>query len=317
MTTNISDKDYKALEGFHTELVAGNARATMKDIGASSNDLWKVPVDQIYILAGYNPRVGPRFEAKIEWLTAQILEFGFYPDKPLAGYVAIEDGKQVIYVQDGQSRLLAAREAIKQGAPITTLPMVLKDRSMSMYDLTVALVASNEGEPFGPMEKAALVKRFRVFGKTDGEIATIMRVSPAYVGQLATLAGAPKKIRDMVINEEISATNAIESMRKHGDKAGEVLGGAVDKAKASGKGKASAKDDAASAALARQKKFGPQLYTMIVSILEHKATVIPDGFQTDLDSLLFRIEKEDLGQKVAKVAKAKVAKVAKVKKAAA
>jgi ParB-like chromosome segregation protein Spo0J len=294
--TSITDKEFKALENFTTELSPGNVKKAMGELGNSSGDLWNVKPQDVKILTGLNPRIRtPKYAAKIRWLADQIKAFGYYADKPLAGYIAVEDGHNVMYLQDGHGRLEAVLLAISEGAPIKTVPFVQKDRSNDAKDLTIALISSNEGESFSAMEKAILVKRMRVFGSTDTEIAQTMRCSPAYVGQLATLAGAPKKVRDMVINEEISATNAIEAIRKHGDKAVEVLSGALDKAKASGKTKASAKDDAGSATLARQKKHGPALYEMVVALLEHGETVIPESMQQDLDSLLFKIE--DAGAK--------------------
>lgn len=291
---SITEKTLKALEDFNTELTPGNVKKAMSALGNSSGDLWNVKPEDIKILAGLNPRLRTaKYAAKIRWLADQMKAFGYYSDKPLCGYVAVEDGAQVLYLQDGHGRLEAVLLAISEGAPIKTVPFVQKDRSNDAKDLTIALIASNEGESFSAMEKAILVKRMRAFGSSDAEIAQAMRCSPAYVGQLATLAGAPKKIKDLVIEETISATNAIEAMRKHGDKAFEMLSGAVENAKAKGKGKASAKDsvpDEAAAATARQKKFGPALYALIVQIVEHKGTTVPEEFQNDLDSMLFRIE---------------------------
>lgn len=316
MTT---DKEFKATTDYSGELTAGNLKKTMTDLGAKSNDLWKVRPSDIQILPGYNPRIrNDKYNQKIRWLADQMKEHGYYPDKPLAGYVAVEAGKQVIYLQDGHGRLEAALLAIKEGAPIETLPMVMKDRSMSQVDLTIALVTSNEGEPFGAMEKAALVKRFRAFDKTDTEIAAIMRCTPAYVGQLATLAGAPRKIRDMVADGEVSATNAIEMMRKHADGATDVLEAAVATAKAKGKGKASAKDDKASALVARQKQAGPELYRLIDLLMSDKANKFTGPASDELDSLMFKIEngppKKEKPVKVPKVAKVKKVPTKKVAK---
>lgn len=299
--TDVTEKELQTLEDFNLELTPGSVKKAMSELGASSGDLWKTRPQDIKVLPGFNPRIRTaKLDAKIRWLADQMKEFGFYPDKPLAGYVAVENGSNVLYLQDGHGRLEAALLAISEGADINTVPFLAKDRSSDAKDLTVALVASNEGEPFTPMEKSILVKRFRVFGSSDTEIAKAMRCSPAYVGQLATLAGAPMRIKNMVIAEQVSATNAIEAIRKHGDKAADVLSAALEKAQASGKTKASAKDDATSALTSRQKKYGPSLYSAVIALLEHSETVIPTALQKDLDDLLFRIEQEDVKQVVAK-----------------
>ena len=320
----ISDKDFKAIENFDIEQVAGNVDATMKAVGAERTKSFLVPIDQIHILPGYNPRIpGPRYQAKLEWLSAQIQEHGFYPDKPLAGFVVVEDGVQATYVQDGQSRLLAARMAVEAGAPLTHLPMIIKDKASSQLDLTIALVTSNEGEAFGPMEKAALVKRFRAFGKSDAEIAVIMRCSAAYVGQLSTLAAAPSKIRNMIVEEEVSATRAIEVIKKHGDKALEVLQAGLSKAKDKGKTKSSAKDDLDAYKKTRQKQLAGDAFNLLITLLESKEVQMPKELADLIDSLVFRSEeappapKEPKPKKVAKAKKeplaSKIAKAAKKK----
>lgn len=298
---DVTEKELQTLEDFNLELTPGSVKKAMSELGASSGDLWKTRPQDIKVLPGFNPRIRTaKLEAKVRWLADQMKEFGFYPDKPLAGYVAVENGANVLYLQDGHGRLEAVLLATAEGADIKTVPFLAKDRSSDAKDLTVALVASNEGESFTPMEKSILVKRFRAFGSTDVEIAKAMRCSPAYVGQLATLAGAPMRIKNMVIAEQVSATNAIEAIRKHGDNASDVLSAALEKAQASGKSKASAKDDTGSALKARQKKHGPALYEMVIALLEHSETSIPESMQKDLDSLLFRIEQEDVKEVVSK-----------------
>ena len=311
--TTLSDKDFKALAAYNRDLTSGNIKKAIAEHGDGSADLWNVMPQNIRILPGYNPRIRTaKYAAKIRWLADQMKEHGFYPDKPLAGFVAIEDGKQIIYLQDGEGRLEGVLLAISEGAPIKTVPMVMKDRSNNQLSLSKALVASNGGTDFTAMEKAILVARFKAFGESDADIAKLMQCSAAYVGHLTTLAGAPKKIRDMVINDEISATNAIESIRKHGDKAGEMLESALENAKAKGKGKASAKDasnDPAAAAIARQKKWGPELFALVVKITEAKHTKIDPEFADELDSMLFRIEQADT-PKAEKLKKAPAKKAA-------
>lgn len=290
-----TDAVVKAIANFSTELTAGNTKATMSAIGAKSSDLWKVKPGDINVLPDYNARLpGPNRTAHVRWLADQIKTYGFYADKPLAGFVAQEGGKQVIYLQDGHCRLEAAIIAISEGAPLETLPMVMKDRSSSMVDLTVALLNSNEGKAFTVLEKALIAKRFKNFGLEDKQVAEKMGCTSAYVGQLLTLAGAPRKIRDLLQAGDISATNAIETIRKHGDKAGEALETAVVAAKSAGKSKATAKDDKASRRVAREKKLAAALFKAVRELLDNKAVVkvIPDALYKELDTLVFKAENE-------------------------
>jgi hypothetical protein len=87
----------------------------------------------------------------------------------------------------------------------------------------------------------------------------------------------------------VSATNAIKMMKEHGEGAAEVLGKAVKTAKDKGKGKASAKDDEASALLARHKKHGPALFEIIGRYLDTRPN-IPEPFSEELDVLFAKVE---------------------------
>jgi ribosomal protein L19E len=61
------------------------------------------------------------------------------------------------------------------------------------------------------------------------------------VGDLLLLAGSKKEIRDLVAEGTVSASQAIETVKKHGDKAAEKLEAGAAKAKAQGKRKATRK----------------------------------------------------------------------------
>jgi ParB family transcriptional regulator, chromosome partitioning protein len=281
----MNNQHFKTIDTFNTEFTAGNIKTAMSQAGASSSDLWKVPVTQIRTLDGHNLRIpGPGREAHVAYLTASILANGFYSDKPLSGYVAQEDGNPVIYLLDGGCRYSAVLEAIKQGAPIETVPVVIKDRSSSMEDLTIALLTSNEGKQFTALEKALGAKRLKGFGKSDVEIAAVLNCTAGYVGQLLTLAGAPLKIRQMVQSGEVAATLALDAMKKHGEGAADVLGKATGRAKEQGKGKASAKHLAAPDASKLHRKHGPALFDIVGRYLDTKPN-IPDPFGQELDAL--------------------------------
>jgi len=175
-------------------------------------------------------------------LGADILKNGYYQDKPLSGYIAKIDGVDRIVLHDGHRRHGAVLWAIENGAPIKAVPMVMKERSDNMIQLTLGLLHSNEGQPFSVYEKAVLAKRLKGFGWENKEIATEFKCTTAFVGQLLTLAGAPQAIAELVQNGELSATQAHDLMKQHGEQAAEVATTAVAAAKAAGKKKVTAKD---------------------------------------------------------------------------
>ena len=73
-------------------------------------------------------------------------------------------------------------------------------------------------------EATVVCKRLAAFGWSSQEIARRLGYASAqYVDGLLALAGAPLAIRKMVMENVISATTAIEAIKKHGDKAVDVL----------------------------------------------------------------------------------------------
>jgi ParB family chromosome partitioning protein len=223
-------------------LTGGNIKAAMKEAGASSSDLWMVPIGDIRVLSGFNVRTrNDEYDAHIKEISESILANGFYKDKPLAGYVAREGLVNVIYLTDGHSRLEAAKIAIAGGAEISVLPVVTKPAGTSLEDLTVGLVTSNSGRPLTPIEKGAVCKRLLGFGWDVAMIAKRLGLTKSYVTDLINLTGAPIALRSMVESGEVSAANAVTAIRKHGDKAAEVVGEKLTSAKASGKKKVTKK----------------------------------------------------------------------------
>jgi hypothetical protein len=226
-----------------TELVRGNVKAVMKSLNNSSADLWNVKPTDIKFLEGFNLRThNEEYEAHIKWITESILANGYYQDKPIAGFVADDPvAGNVIFCTDGHSRVTAVLRAIKLGAPIESIPMVIKPKGTTMEDLTVALVTSNEGKPFSPFEKGLAIKRLIEMGMTEAVIAKKLSLTVPYVGDLLNLVGAPVAVREMVTSGQISATAAVTTLKKHGAKAGEKLQTALETAKAAGKTKVTAK----------------------------------------------------------------------------
>lgn len=224
------------------ELNAGKVKDAMRDAGATSADLWKVPVEELHVLEGFNVRSGGADQkAHIAALTDSIMANGFYQSKPLAGYVAEKDSKQIIYLTDGHCRFEAVQEAIKRGAEIKSLPVVVSPKGTSLEDLTVALVTSNSGKPLTPYETATVCKRLVSFGWDEKEIAKRLSKTTQQVSDLLVLVAAPAAVRKLVAEGEVSATLAIETLKRHGPEAAERLSAGVEKAKASGKKKATKK----------------------------------------------------------------------------
>lgn len=253
------------MEDFDSNLTAGNVKAAMKDAGAVSADLWQVAPDRLRVLEGFNARVkNEAYTGRVRWIADSIKANGYYKDKPLSGFVAREDGVDVIYVTGGHRRHEAVNLAISEGVEVPHVPVVIKPKGTGMEDLTVDLIVGNEGEPLTTYEQAVVCKRLAGFGWDSKEIARRVGYSTAqYVDGLLALAAAPLPIRKMVIESVISATTAIDAIKKHGDKATDVLLAAVVKA---GGGRVTAKAMPGAEFKKACKKAAEPMYTALTKV---------------------------------------------------
>lgn len=270
------------MEEFDQSLTAGNVKAAMKEAGAGSSDLWKVAPDKLRVLEGFNIRVrNDAYTGRVRAIADSIKVNGYYPDKPLSGFVAREGDQNVIYVTGGHRRHEAVHMAISEGVELEAVPVIVSPKGTSMEDLTVALVVGNDGEPVSLYEAAVACKRLAGFGGSSQEIARRLGYASAqYVDGLLALAGAPLSIRRMVMEGIVTATTAIEAIRKHGDKAHDVLLAALVKA---GGGRVTAKHMPDMAFKKACKKQAEPMYTMLTKVQEDPGY---DSLSDDLRCLL-------------------------------
>lgn len=218
-------------------LAPTGVKGVMKAVGASSGDLWMVPPDQLHVIEGFNVRVeNAAYKAHTRRLADSMKANGYYRHKPMKGYVAKDaEGNAVIYITDGHTRRRALNIAIEEGASIEAVPVIVAAAGTSNEDLTVGLVTDNDGSPLTPLEIAVVCKRLIGYGLDEKAIAARISRTKQYVSDLLALLAAPAAVRKMVEKDEVSATLAIETLKKHGPKATEVLKSAKETVVASGK----------------------------------------------------------------------------------
>lgn len=223
------------LENVEITLTQGGVKAAMKDAQASSRDLWFVERDKLRIIPNFNTRIrGDALIAHIRSLADSMKTEGYYPDKPLAGYVAKEGDEQVIYITDGHCRLEGRDLAVKEGAEIDKLPVVVSAQGTSVEDLTVALVRSSSGKPLEPYELGIVCKRLSRFGWDADEIARRLGFTRTYVENLLLLISSAPGVRQMVMDGKVSATTAIDALKQFGSQAEQRLMSALDKVQQKG-----------------------------------------------------------------------------------
>lgn len=209
---------------FDAQLHPGSIKSAMRNAGAASRDLWQVPPGEIHIVEGFNVRIkDDAYRAHVRSIADSIKAEGFYQHAPLAGYVAKENGEDVIYAYDGHCRLEAVELAISEGAEIPVLPVSVSQAGLSMDDMIVAMVRSNSGKRLTTYETALVCKRLVRSGFDEKQIGDRLNLSAQYVSGLLSLVAAPAEVRNMVIAGKVAATTAIEMLAKHGEKATEKL----------------------------------------------------------------------------------------------
>lgn len=219
-----------------TGLTSGSVKNAMKSIGATSRDLWYVPINDIIQLPDFNVRVkNDEYKSAVRAIADSIKANGFYPHKPIACMVIKQDGKDILAVIDGHTRQDGALLAISEGCPLEKLPVVTTGPGMTLEDAVAGLKINNSQNPLTPMALGIICKRLVSFGWTHAKIAEKLVFTVAYVGQLLQLVGAEKAIRDMVNDGQLSATEAVQTIREEGENALKVLQNAQELANKNGK----------------------------------------------------------------------------------
>jgi ParB family chromosome partitioning protein len=149
-----------------------------------------------------------------------------------------EDGK--VYVVAGYCRRRAFILAKQEGAPIKGILAVANTQTEA--ERALDLLNSNDGLPLTPLEKATAVKRLVSFQWTPQEIAERRGVSVTAIQNLLSLLEAPAEAIALVETGKVSATLAVETVRKDGAICGtEKLKEAVKTAEKQGRSHATAK----------------------------------------------------------------------------
>lgn len=284
----LQDDDMHNLElDFNRAFVKGNLKSGMKAIGASSSDLWMIDPASIRIIEGYNVRVHDEvWEERVQALTESMIEEGYKKDCPVSVIVVREGEENVIYLKRGHTRLEAVQRAIKLGAPITAISAVATQTDMSEEDMIADLVLSNNGEKLSPYETSIVCKRLSRFVGESGKIARKLGLSKPYVDDLLLLIDGPFPVREYVRNRVITATFAIEMLKKHGDKAVDEIEASIVRARATNSTKVSGKHTAGAALKKAEKKAAPQMRLAINEVKADSAyTQLSDETRARIDAV--------------------------------
>lgn len=235
--------DFNPAEPPTGAVVTGTVASAIKEadgkvVKADAGAAVILPLGEINTFPDLNVRVaGKTWQDRVDSLASDMKAKGYDSAKPLIVFALKEDvdGKPVemVYVEDGHTRLAAA-----QKAGIENVPVIFRPSGWTPLDATKHMIRDNSGEPLSPWEQGVAVSRMKLAGMNEDQIASELGKTKRYVQDLLVLAEAPAPIRNAVLKGEIAAREAVKEIRAVGpEKAAATIEKALEKAKAAGKNK--------------------------------------------------------------------------------
>ncbi|MEN5258663.1 ParB/RepB/Spo0J family partition protein [Pseudomonas protegens] len=226
--------------------MAKSFKQMIKDGDLKRADAMKARLEDLHEEPGFNLRAeGEELEESINALAEFIFAGGQIP--ALEVRPRAEGG---MWVVDGHRRRRAYLKLDQAGR----LPRVPSKDDPERLETWISIVpfegndaervarviTSQEGKKLSPLELADGYKRLTAFGWTPDQIAKKVGKTRQHVEQVMTLGNANTDVQQLVASGQVSATTAVQVVRQHGEEAGKVLGGELQKAKATGKSKVTA-----------------------------------------------------------------------------
>jgi hypothetical protein len=203
--------------------------------------------------------------------------------------VRVEDGE--VFLVDGENRLLADLELIKEGDDIQSVEC--RQFRGNDADRVAHMVATGQqGLQLAPLESGHGYRRLVNWGWPIQRIAAHVRKSDTHVEQCIMLAESDTKIQKMLILGQTSADVVIPLLRKHGSKKTlEILIDGLERARANGGKKVTAKS-----------LYGPaiprQVVSKVVSSLDTFYSRLSESDRENLQTLLNGNEQELEGKTI-------------------
>lgn len=147
------------------------------------------------------------------------------------------------YLVNGESRLRATLQAIKDGAPIKTVPVNFERKGTTTEQRIATLITRNEGKSLNVLEQSIVFERLSNLGWKIKEIQEATGKTGPFIGAAIKLAQAPVKLKELIAQEKVSPSFAIDVLRGHEfdyEKAYSDISDGVATAAALGKSKATA-----------------------------------------------------------------------------
>ncbi|EPN9502460.1 chromosome partitioning protein ParB [Serratia marcescens] len=192
-----------------------------------------IRLDDIHIKEGFNRRVdNERYREANEKLYQYMLMGGKIPNLEV---VPRDEGG--VWVVEGHRRTLTChRLRDEAGKPVEWIK--IEPFEGNDVDRIARIRTSNEQLPLTDYEEALLVRDLQNLNLTADKIAEVLHIPRYKVDNALVLLSANYDVHQLVEEGTVDIPLAVERVKKHGEKAGELLKDDVAKAQKKGKPKA-------------------------------------------------------------------------------
>ncbi|CVG69328.1 ParB/RepB/Spo0J family partition protein [Serratia marcescens] len=238
-------------------------------------------IDDIHVEEGFNKRIESEQTKDDDERLFQHLMKG-RPVPPLEVRVRDEGGVWIVEGHRRHRAYVRCREAGKPVDRIQIIPFTGND-----VERIARIMNSNTQLPLSPYEQSLVVKELAGFNLTPDEIASLVGKSRATVDKLLALTQANHDVQTLVKDGAVAVDAAVERVKEHGEQAGKVLAGDVEKAKAAGKKKVTKSFIAPKFSAPKSRKLVTLLAQAEVREIDGQtAYILPAGTQLDVLTIL-------------------------------
>ncbi len=174
-----------------------------------SGEVFMIEFEKIGIKPNFNERID---YGDIEELAQSIQENGVRI--PLRGHYDKLEEKWLI--TSGHRRIKAIQ--LLHEREIYILVPIISDARETDEQRVLGMITDNSGKKFNPVEEAAVIYRLaNDHNFTEEQIRDKTGFTKVYICNLKLLHNAPKKLKDLIINNVVSATLAMKVLREEKD----------------------------------------------------------------------------------------------------
>lgn len=236
----------------------------LRDLKTSARDQLMIDPRIIETDKNFNPRDYrlPENRAHLDELKRSIKANGVI--NPLL--IRFDAERKAAVLVDGECRLRATLELIKEGAEILTIPTIQVPGNNEADRLLVAVTA-NTGKPLSKWELGGAFRRFHKYGWSPDQIETKTGYALRFINEAMELDDAPDDVKFLLSEQAVTPSLALSEIRRSGAGASLVLRQKAEEAKSKGK------------KIAKKEKKSPTL--TIQTLVRAMMTEVPEG---DIDN---------------------------------